>query len=372
MPMGLCNAPATQQRRVTRALEHLIGRVCHVYLDDIIIWSESVEEHWENVGRVLEALRKEGLYCSSKKTELFCSEVKFLGHIVSARGVEADPAKVAKIMEWPRPKRTKDVRAFLGVVRYIAVYLPHLAIYTSALTPLTKKEYDKAFPTWTDRHQAAFEGIKQVVLSRECLTTVDHESGETIYVTTDASDSGTGAVLSVGSDWKSARPVAFESAQYNSAEKNYPVHERELLAIVRALKKWRVYLLGTHFEVYTDHKTLKYIETQKDLSRRQARWAEFLSQYDYTLNYLKGEDNTVADALSRYPDAEEMTTTAMVAAICLSREPAEPAPSVGATVTIATDPELLASIKEGYKTDEYCVKLRKNLGSMEVSQFVVR
>lgn len=365
MPMGLCNSPATQQRRVTRALEDLIGRICHVYLDDIIIWSETITEHWENIGRVMEALRKEGLFCSNKKTQLFCSEVKFLGHIVSARGVEADPAKVARIMDWPRPRRTKDVRAFLGVVRYIAMYLPRLVIHTSVLTPLTKREYDKAFPIWTERHQAAFDGIKQIVVSRECLTTVDHDSGETIFVTTDASDQGTGAVLSVGHTWKEARPVAFESAQYNSAEKNYPVHERELLAIVRALKKWRVYLLGVHFEVYTDHKTLKFINTQRDLSRRQARWAEFLSQYDFTLNYLKGEENSVADALSRYPDAEEKQPTAMVAAIGLAREPdtEEGAPS-GAALQIRSEPELLRQIREGYRTDEYCIKLRENLPSI--------
>lgn len=166
MPMGLCNAPATQQRRVTWALQHLISRICHVYLDNIIIWSETAMEHWKNVGRVMEALRKEGLFCSGKKTQLFCSEVKFLGHIVSARGVEADPARVVRIMEWPRPRRTKDVWAFLGIVRYIAIYLPWLVEHTSVLTPLTKKEYDKAFPAWTECYQRAFDGIKQIVVSR--------------------------------------------------------------------------------------------------------------------------------------------------------------------------------------------------------------
>jgi hypothetical protein len=143
------------------------------------------------------------------------------------------------------------------------------------------------------------------------------------------------------------------------------VHEQELLAIVTALKKWRFHLLGTHFEVYTDHRTLEFFETQRDLSRRQLRWAEALSQYDFDLHYVKGEDNTVADGLSRYPDA---VPDVLASAWCLShirRVTANSPDVVAATMEIAPDPDLLRSIKEGYEKDEFCVKLLKNVGSVD-------
>src|ERR1700728_3471708 len=151
--------------------------------------------------------------------------------------------------------------------------------------------------------QAAFHAIKSLVVSRECLTTINHDApgDNKIFVTTDASDLRTGGVLSWGETWESARPVAYDSMQLNSAQKNYPVHEKELLAVVRALKKWRTDLLGSPVLVYTDHRTLENFGSQKDLSRRQARWQEFMADFDLTFVYVKGEDNFVADALSGTP-----------------------------------------------------------------------
>ncbi len=133
---------------------------------------------------------------------------------------------------------------------------------------------------------------------------IDHvNSGDNkIFVTSDTSDRRTGAVLSWGPTWETAWPVAYDSVQLKGAQLNYPVHEKELLVIVRACKKWRSDLLGEHFQVYTDHRTLENFETQKTLSQRQARWLEELSQFDMTISYIRGEDNTVADALSRLPD----------------------------------------------------------------------
>jgi hypothetical protein len=129
----------------------------------------------------------------------------------------------------------------------------------SVLTPLTMKECDKVFPPWTTKH---------LVLSADCLTIIDYEDKvSNIYVTTDASDRRTGAVLSFGKTWETACPVTYNSYQLNDAEKNYPIHEKELLAIIKALKKWRSYLLGAHFEVFTDHQTLEYFQSQKEMSR---------------------------------------------------------------------------------------------------------
>lgn len=182
----------------------------------------------------------------------------------------------------------------------MATFLPKLADHTTVLTPLTTKDCHKHFPPWTQEHQAAFDAIKSLVVSVDCLTTIDHThpGNNKIFVTADAIDWRTGATLSFGPTWETTRPVAFDSMQLKAVEKNYPVHEKELLAIIRALKKWRSNLLGTQFYVYTDHCTLENFDTQKDLSRRQLCWQEFLLQYDMTITYIHGEDNTVADALS--------------------------------------------------------------------------
>jgi len=228
---------------------------------------------------ILTALRQAALYCNLKKCEFYLFELEFLGHHISQRGIEANSAKVEKILAWPRPHCTKDVRSFLGLVRYVAAYLPRLADYTRLPTPLTMKEVQREFPAWSKEHEDAFEGVKGLVVSRECLTTVDHDNlGENkVFVTCDASDWRTGAVLSFSPTWELARPVAFDSAQLNAAEKNYPIHKKELLAIVRALGKWRSDLLGRPIYVYTNHRMLQNFDTQRDLSRRQLRWQEYLS-----------------------------------------------------------------------------------------------
>jgi hypothetical protein len=384
MPMGLRNAPAIHQRRINKALRQHIGKICRVYLDDIVIWSQSLQEHEHNVHLILQTLRDAGLFCNLKKTKLFCTEINFLGHKISAKGIEADDKKADRILNWPVPKSAKEVRRFLGLVRYLAVFLPDLARFSTILSKLTERDCDDQFPDWNDSHQSAFDSIKQLVLSRDCLTTIDYDTLEDnrIFVATDASDVGSGAVLSFGRTFESARPVAFESKSFKKAELNYPVHEKELLAIVRALEKWRVDLIGVPFTVLTDHRTLECFQTQRHMSRRQARWMEFLQQYDFTIVYLRGEDNTAADALSRtaFPtttseaDAFHMSsydrfdeleiavcgllggsTSAQVkwaSTVCALGEPA-----AAATSGVAVDDELRTVIKTGYQDDSWCSKL---------------
>lgn len=220
-----------------------------------------------------------------------------------------------------------------------------------------------------EEHEVAFEKIKELVASRECLTVVDHQNpgNKKIFVTTDASDLGTGAVLSFGKTWETARPVAFDSKHYNDAEKNYPTHDKEMLAIVRALRKFRTDLLGAEFTVYTDHRTLEYFNSQKELSKRQLRWQEFLCDYNYKIVYVKGEDNTVADALSRLPVEERANVE--VVDICGVRRVAHalsaataacPGVPIAATLEVTTDKELLRKIKEGYLVDGWCQRLMKD------------
>ena len=339
MLMGCKNAPATHQQWMNQALRAYIGKICHVYLDDIVIWSCSVEEHQKNVRIILQALRDANLYCSMKKSQLFTTELDFLGHHILARSIKVDGQKVEKIQAWPVPRCAKDVHKCLGLVQYLASFLPWLAEHRSLLTPLTTKEAQKDWPGWTPQHQVAFQNIKDIVLSMECLTTINHDNmGDwEIFVTCDASDWQIGTCLSFGGTWETARPVAWDSVQLSQAEKNYPTQEKEMLTIVRALKKFCADLLGTRFTVDTDHRTLECFQGQRDLSRRQARWQEFLAEYDFEIAYVKGSDNTVADLLLRMPEEGEGTfgTTAAV-------------------LNISMDPKMSEDIRVGYESDAFC------------------
>ena len=160
MPMGACNSPSVQQCQVTMALRPLISHICHVYIDDMVIWSNTIEEHIKNICTVLRALAAASLYCNPKKTHLFCWEIYFLGHHISTHGIEAHDKKVSHILDWPILKSASNVWAFLGLMCYIANFLPKLTDHTAILTPLTEKHCDQKFPAWTDAHQVAFDHIK--------------------------------------------------------------------------------------------------------------------------------------------------------------------------------------------------------------------
>ena len=359
MPMGLHNAPTIHQHRVTAALCAFIGQFCHVYLDDIVIWSDSIEEHVEHLQLIFDALKTAQLYCNLKKCHFFLLELDFLGHQISRKGIEAQSSKVDKILQWPVPCNATEVCAFLGLVHYIANYLPKLAEHTHILTPLTTKDAKQQFPTWTAKHQCTFDAIKALVVSQECLTVIDHANpGENnIFVTCDMSDWRTGAVLSFGLTWETARPVAFDSMQLKGAELNYPIHKKELLAILHALKKWCADLLGMMFQVYTDHRTLENFTSQKDLSCHQLRWQEFLSQYDMMITYIKGEENTVADALSRLP----LASFADEAPLAGTDQPCAMTASV---LSISAPANLLTEIRTGYQSDPFCVRMAANQASI--------
>jgi RNase H-like domain found in reverse transcriptase len=215
---------------MTNMLRELISKICHVYLNDIIIWSQTLEEHEQNCATVLEALRKASIYCNQVKSNLFATESCFLGHIISGAGIKPDHCKTDRIASWPQPMTATNVKGFLGLTRYIATFLPTLAEYMSVLTPLTTKECNQEFPPWTAEHQAAFEHIKDLVLSTDFLTVINYEDTPlNIYVTTNASDHHTNAMLSFGATWETAWLVAYDFYQLNDAEKNYPVHEEEEL-----------------------------------------------------------------------------------------------------------------------------------------------
>ena len=182
-------------------------------MDDMAIWSKTVEERTHNVATILQALLDHKLYLNPKKSKFFCSEIRFLGHRISASGVEADEGKAERIQNWLTPTCAKHVHSYLGLVHYLLTFLPNLATHTTVLDELTTKECDKCFPPWSKHHQTAFENIKALIVSKACLTTIDPSlmPHYKIFVTTDASDTGSGAVLSFGPSYKMSRPVAYDS-----------------------------------------------------------------------------------------------------------------------------------------------------------------
>ncbi|GAA5845583.1 hypothetical protein JCM11251_003669 [Rhodosporidiobolus azoricus] len=346
MPQGLCNAPATHQARVNEALRHLVGVCCQAFVDDVIIYSMTLEEHEQNCRAVLKALQDAGLYCSRKKTDLFSTRTEFLGHVISRDGIEADPSKIETIRNWATPCTVTQVRGFLGIVQYLRKFIPQLAEHTAVLTPLTRKGLTRIDHLWTVKEERAFVAIKKIVTSLPVLKPVDQESGVPIWLMTDASKVGIGAVLLQGEDWRTAHPCGFWSRQYIAAEKNYPTHEQELLAIVAALKAWRIDLLGVRFRVLTDHDTLKHFQTQPTLSKRQARWTETLADYDYELSYIPGKQNAVADSMSRFsfPKDDGVVAVCGISAVSLSRN-------------------FVKELSSSYAEDPFCSQVINNLSS---------
>ena len=250
MPQGLKNVPPIHPHWMNATLCPLIGKIWHIYIDDIVIWSNTVTKHVKHINIVMKALIVARLFCNPKKCDFFLTEMDFLRHHISAWGIELNTSKIQMILDWPIPTNLTEVWAFLGLVQYIASFLPKLANHMYILTPLTNKCSKTQF-FWTADHQCAFEAIKALVVRADCLTVMDHTNPgkNKIFVTHDASNWHMGACLSFGETWEMAWPVAYDLMQLGAVEKNYPIHEKELLAVVRALKKWWSDLLGLEFTV---------------------------------------------------------------------------------------------------------------------------
>jgi hypothetical protein len=304
LPFGLTNAPGTFMRLMNDIFRDELDRCVIIYLDDILIYSPNEEQHQEDVRRVLEKLRKEHLYAKQAKCEFFKTEVTFLGHVISGRGIEPDPAKVTTIQGWPQLTNVTDVQSFIGLVNYYRIFIPDYAKIATPLTNLLKK--DQPFE-WKSEQEEAFVALKEAMMTAPVLSIFDPD--RPIEVHTDASNFAIGAVL-----LQDGHPVAYESRKLSSAEVNYPVHEKEHLAIVYALTKWRTYLHGTKepFTVITDHQSLKYLDTKGTLSSRQARWAEKMAEFNFDIRYKKGQLHVAPDAISRRPDYQVLNAMSTV------------------------------------------------------------
>jgi RNase H-like domain found in reverse transcriptase/Reverse transcriptase (RNA-dependent DNA polymerase)/Retroviral aspartyl protease/Integrase zinc binding domain/Retrotransposon gag protein len=289
MPFGLTNAPAVFMDYMNRIFRPYLDKFVVVFIDDILIYSKSVEEHREHLHSVLRILRDHTLYAKLSKCEFWLKEVKFLGHVVSAEGVAVDPSKVEAVLQWESPKSVTEVRSFVGLAGYYRRFIQGFSHIAKPLTNLTKK--DMPF-IWTDRCESAFQELKTRLTTAPVLTLPDPSKPYDLY--TDASLKGLGCVLMQG-----GKVIAYASRQLRPHEENYPTHDLELGAVVFALKIWRHYLMGAQFEVFSDHKSLRYLMDQKELNNRQRRWLEILKDYKFEIRYHPGKANVVADALSR-------------------------------------------------------------------------
>ena len=298
MFFGLCNSPATFQTMMNEIFRDLIteGRVV-VYIDDILIFSMTMEEHRETVRRVLEILRKNNLYLKPEKCKFHREKVEYLGLVVSHNSIEMDPIKVKGVSEWPTARNKKDVQSFLGFVNFYQHFIQDFAKIAKPLHELTGKKTWK----WLEAQQNSFEQLKKALVSSPILRMADDHSP--YRVEADSSDFATGAVLSQEQNgvW---HPIGYMSRSLNEVERNYPIHDKELLAVMRALEEWRHYLEGaTHrVEILTDHKNLEYFQTARKLNRRQARWSLYLSRFDFAFKHRPGKSSGKPDALSRRAD----------------------------------------------------------------------
>lgn len=291
MPFGLKNAPATFQRIMDCILRDAIGIFCFVYMDDIIIFSPSIQEHQRHLRTIFKKLKDANLKVQLDKCEFFRKEVQFLGHTVTEDGVKPNNDKIEVIKLWPVPKNEKEVRQFLGILGYYRRFIKDFAKVVKPLTSLLRKETDFEI---TPQILECFNKCKMLLTLDPILIYPDFS--KEFVLTTDASDFAIGAVLSQGIIGKD-RPVAYASRTLNKTEEKFSTTEKELLAIVWAVKYFRPYLYGRKFKLFTDHQPLTYSLT--NTNNKLVRWKLALEEFDYEIIYKPGKQNIVADALSR-------------------------------------------------------------------------
>lgn len=293
MPFGLKNAPATFQRVMDNVLKGLQGKICLVYMDDIIIYSTSLQEHLVNLTKVFQRLRDTNLKIQIDKSEFLKKEVAFLGHIITPKGIKPNPDKIQAILKYPIPKTPRQIKAFLGLLGYYRKFIKDFAKITKPLTSCLKRD---AKIEHTPQFINCFEHCKNLLSNEPLLQYPDFD--QPFNLTTDASNFAIGAVLSQGPIGKD-RPVAYASRTLSESEQNYSTIEKEMLAIVWATKYFRPYLFGRKFKILSDHRPLQWLFSLKDPNSKLIRWRLKLEEYDYDIMYKKGKCNTNADALSR-------------------------------------------------------------------------
>ncbi|GBG81622.1 hypothetical protein CBR_g32614 [Chara braunii] len=319
MPFGLCNIPGTFQHAMNRIFHDYLDKFVIVYLDDILIF-RTVEEHVAHLDKVLSLLRQHKFKINGEKCEFGRTRILYLGHEISAEGLKPDDAKVASIRDWPRPQYVTEMTSFLRMASYYRTFVKNYSIVAAPLTDLTRLDTPWE---WTDECEAAFRHLKHALTHYEVLKLPDLD--KPFVVTTDASQYGIGAVLAQQEGPK-LRPVEYMSKKMSSQKLAKSMYEKELYLVYKALTHWRHYLLGRFFIPRTDHQTLRWMRTQSVLSDALKCWIEVIEQYDFDPQYMKGEYNKVADALSRRPDLSDAQLYVETCQVCQRDKPRTQAP----------------------------------------------
>jgi len=284
MPFGLCNAPAAFQRWIHQGLMEHIDMSCIVYLDDVLIYSNTLQQHRKDVSKTLEAIGKSGMKVKPSKCEFPQNETEYLGFIMGQEGVKTDPIKTQAIWDRKTPKKIKEIQCFLGFCNFSRRFIEGFSRTARPLYARTKKECIGNWE-WGDKEQKALDELKTKLTTAPVLVYFDPLAPTKIE--TDASKYVCSGILSQQCQDGKWRPVAYRSKTMSDAEYNYNIHNKELLAIVQAFPKWKRYTRGNPkpIRVLTDHKNLVTFMTTKELNERQARWMQELSQYNFKIEY---------------------------------------------------------------------------------------
>jgi hypothetical protein len=298
MPFGLCNAPSTFTTLMNTVFHQEMDEFVIVYIDDILVYSKTAEDHAKHLEIVLGKLREHKLYANGEKSEFGLMEIDFLGHIVDGSGIKPYTKKVEAIRKWKQPTTQKGVRSFLGLANYYRRFIRNFSKIAKPLSDLLKK--NQAI-VWTEACEHAFEELKTKLSSPPVLKFPEFD--QPFEVHTDASDFAIGGVLMQGE-----RPIAFESKKLDGTQTKWPTHEKEMFAVVHCLKTWQHYLGLHQTKVFTDNVSLKYFESQAKVTAKQLRWYDTLALMNVDLIHKPGKENVVPDALSRKDEFKPSST----------------------------------------------------------------
>ena len=295
MPFGLTNSGASFQRLMGHILRGLEYRYALIYIDDIIIFSKSVEEHLAHLEEVFGRLHDANVKLNPKKCSFAKQKVEYLGHLVTPQGIKPNPAKIKVVQGFPTPTNLKELRNFLGLATYYRRFVKGFSNIASPLNALTRKGVKFV---WTEACSDAFDTLKRALVSAPILAYPNFKEPFLLFV--DASSTGIGFTLAQEQNGNEV-VIAYNGRGLNRAEQNYSTTEREALALVEGIKKFQPYLHNHKFTVVTDHSSLQWLMNIKDATGRLARWSLLLQQYDFNIIHRPGKHHSNADGLSRRP-----------------------------------------------------------------------
>jgi hypothetical protein len=362
MSFGLTNAPTHFMYLMNFVFIPELDKFMVVFIDNILIYFKTKEEHADHLRIVLMRLREHQLYAKFSKCEFWLDKVQFLGHVLSTEGVAVDPSKVKDILDWKPPTTLHQVRSFLGMVGYYGRFIPD---FTRIAKPITELLKNHVKFVWSPECDKAFEKLKKLLTTTPVLAQLDIAKPFDVYC--DAFGIGIRCLL-----MQEGRVVAYASRQLKRHEENYPTHDLELAIVVHALKIWRHYLLGNTCHIYTDHKSLKYIFTQYELIMRQRRWLELIKDYDLEVHYHPGKANVVADALSRKSQCNCLSAKPSTVTLCQEMERLNlEVVQQGAIASLTLELTIQSQIVDAQKVNKGIAHIKERVVAGKVTCFII-